>query len=331
MQQNEGLVTVDEVGGDEDPFLQAVKDLQALVTLDEIVEENEEPSSEPFPFGMGDDTGDAFNPEALLTLDETPGDDEAEGEAKTASPAKSTGSPATHEGLLTLDETQGDDEDAPEEGPEKPVASPSLPAAETDEEECRGLEELQRMNFVTVDEVGEEEEEQPPPPQEKEVDPDPEPAVRGGRPKKRGRQTPVRKSTRGQKAVPAKEEEKKKSAPESCSVVNSSDSRSPGPAEVPEPQTRNTEASTDVPDIKSLQSVQDTQSNGDKVLPEDSHDSQRTTDPTAATTEESKLRREGEDDSTEGPDSKKARTESPSLQTSRCPPSLPTIPLAWSL
>uniref|UniRef100_A0A3B3Q5U9 RRM domain-containing protein n=1 Tax=Paramormyrops kingsleyae TaxID=1676925 RepID=A0A3B3Q5U9_9TELE len=59
------LVTVDEVGGDEDPFLQAVRDLQALVTLDEIVEEdgNEEPISERFPFGLDDESGEAFNPE----------------------------------------------------------------------------------------------------------------------------------------------------------------------------------------------------------------------------------------------------------------------------
>ncbi|XP_048826196.1 zinc finger protein 638 isoform X3 [Brienomyrus brachyistius] len=125
----EALVTVDEVGGDEDPFLQAVRDLQALVTLDEIVEEdgNEEPSSERFPFGLDDETGEAFNPEALVTLDETQGDDEMEEEES----KKNTGKTTTQ------------------------LSS----AAELGETESPGAEELRKMNFVTVDEVGEEEEE----------------------------------------------------------------------------------------------------------------------------------------------------------------------------
>lgn len=65
----EALVTVDEVGGDEDLFQQAVRDLQALVTLDEIVEEdgNEEPISERFPFGLDDESGETFNPEVSST------------------------------------------------------------------------------------------------------------------------------------------------------------------------------------------------------------------------------------------------------------------------
>ncbi|XP_023660925.2 uncharacterized protein znf638 isoform X1 [Paramormyrops kingsleyae] len=124
------LVTVDEVGGDEDPFLQAVRDLQALVTLDEIVEEdgNEEPISERFPFGLDDESGEAFNPEALVTLDET----------------------------------QGDDDEMEEEESKKNTGKTTMQlssAAELGETESPGAEELRKMNFVTVDEVGEEEEE----------------------------------------------------------------------------------------------------------------------------------------------------------------------------
>ncbi|XP_035282326.1 zinc finger protein 638 isoform X1 [Anguilla anguilla] len=332
MEQNEALVTVDEVGGDEDPFLQAVKDLQALVTLDEIVEEDE-PSSEPFPFGLGEETGDAFNPEALLTLDETQDDDEETGEeaAKMATSEKSTESPATHEALLTLDETLGDDEELEEDkipSSEKSTDSPSLPTglAQSDspvvpsaesgelvgspspEEVGRGLEELRKMNFVTVDEVGEEEEQQQEE-EEEEVEPAPSPVVRGGRPKKRGRQATVRKSARGRKPLPVKKEEADPTPVtpvEFCSVS------------VPDPQTVKTEASEDMPDDEPFHARQDPKSNGDKALSEDPQESLCTTNPRATVKEESRLRRD--EGRLEEPDSKKHRTESPVPTDYKMPP-----------
>lgn len=54
------------------------------------------------------------------------------------------------------------------------------------EEEACDLDELRKMNFVTVDEVGEEEEEQPPNEEVKEK----EVKKRATRAKKRARQTP---------------------------------------------------------------------------------------------------------------------------------------------
>ncbi|XP_066574438.1 zinc finger protein 638 isoform X2 [Amia ocellicauda] len=203
----EALVTVDEVGGDEDPFLQAVRDLQALVTLDEIVEEEEEEragscrsaDTEPFPFGLQDESGDAFPPEhALLTLDETQCDEEVE-----------------EDNEKSLDQ--------PEEVPPPPsdTAEPSEQKEEPpcEEEEEEGLEELRRMNFVTVDEVGEEEE-LPPPMEEPLPEEDaPRPAKqKPGRPKKRGRQstgTPVRKSARGRPRAAKAANEEKEELPES--------------------------------------------------------------------------------------------------------------------
>ncbi|KAJ8382153.1 hypothetical protein SKAU_G00029310 [Synaphobranchus kaupii] len=416
MQQNEALVTVDEVGGDEDPFLQAVKDLQALVTLDEIVEEDE-PSSEAF--GLDDETGDTFNPEALLTLDEAQGDDDEEEEgvkipspekssgspatpeaqltldetqgdeeeegAKILSPEKSAGSPATHEALLTLDKAHGDDEEKEEEGvkipsPEKSTGSPAthegdeekeeegvkipspeskstgspslqtgllqsefplIPSAESGElvgspgteEEGRGLEELRKMNFVTVDEIGEEEEQQPQEEEGEDAEPEQSPAVKVGRPKKRGRQAAVRKSTRGRKSLPVKEEEEEKSAAapspvapaESCSVVGPSGAESQDHASVPEPQPLKSDASEDVPDNKLLHTGQDPKSNGDKILPEDPQESHFTTNPRATVKEESKLRRD--EDRKGEPDTKKCRSVSPSLTDYKMPPFSPNSPI----
>ncbi|XP_061107220.1 zinc finger protein 638 isoform X2 [Conger conger] len=362
MQQNEGLVTVDEVGGDEDPYLQAVKDLQALVTLDEIVEEDDdEPNSEPFPFSLGEETGDTFTPEALLTLDETQGDDEEAGEedVKVPSPEKSTGSPAIHEALLTLDETQGDDEEMEEGGvempsPKKSTGSPSVrtgeclregsglapadspvvPSAELAElvgspgfeEGCCGLEELRRMNFVTVDEVGEEEE-QP----AEEAEPAPSPAGRAGRPKKRRRQTSVvRKSTRGRPSLAVKKEEEEEEKPavtpspeapaEGLFVVRPADAES----QDPEPRTVKCEASEDVPDRVSLHSRQDPKSNGDKTLPEDLQESRCTTNPKALIKESTLGREEGLGGK---PDAKKHRTQSPLPTDYKMPPFSPNNPI----
>ncbi|KPP74060.1 zinc finger protein 638-like [Scleropages formosus] len=138
----EVLVTVDEVVGDEDHFLHTVRDLQALVTLDEIVEEDdvkEERGSESCSFGLDEESGEAFNPEALVTLDEADGDDDAmeEDESKKTSGEEAAAQPPKNTEL--------------EEGVSEPPG---------EEDNSHGFEELHSMNFVTVDEVGEEEEEE---------------------------------------------------------------------------------------------------------------------------------------------------------------------------
>lgn len=99
--------------------------------------------------------------------------------------------------LVTLDEAKGDDEEIEELEkseakptsprsttpiiPEEPVKSPSH------EEDSCDLEELRKMNFVTVDEVGEEEDEQPP---SEEIREEKHIKKRATRAKKRARQTP---------------------------------------------------------------------------------------------------------------------------------------------
>ncbi|XP_072543742.1 uncharacterized protein znf638 [Salminus brasiliensis] len=146
----EALLTVDEVGGDEtEAEDQFEKELQGLVTLDEIVEEEDE---------------DPFNPETLVTLDEAQGDEETDEQIKSKHPLSEVETPAM---------------------PEEPVESSGL-----DEDACH-MEALNRMNFVTVDEVGEEEENE-----EKEEEEISVPR-KVGRPKKRT--LPVRKSRRRKK------------------------------------------------------------------------------------------------------------------------------------
>ncbi|KAG7330253.1 hypothetical protein KOW79_006475 [Hemibagrus wyckioides] len=158
----EALLTVDEVGGDEaeaeEEHLKKV--LQGLVTLDEIVEDE-------------DDAG-SFNPEALVTLDEARGDEETEeSEQAKINPARTEVDKSTQ--------------------PEVPVESSFLV------EDACDIETLRRMNFVTVDEVGEEEEEKQEQLVEEKVEEEKPLTRRGGRAKKRSRQTPVRKSTRGKR------------------------------------------------------------------------------------------------------------------------------------
>lgn len=101
--------------------------------------------------------------------------------------------------LVTLDEARGDEE-MDESGqakinpssceadtavqPEVPVESSLL------EEDACDVEELRRMNFVTVDEVGEEEEEKKEQLLEEKVEEEKPITRRGGRAKRRSRQTP---------------------------------------------------------------------------------------------------------------------------------------------
>ncbi|MBN3320380.1 MATR3 protein, partial [Atractosteus spatula] len=207
----EALVTVDEIGGEEDPFLHAVRDLQTLVTLDEIVEEegSGSPNPESFPFGLEDESEDAFLPEQIL---------------------------------VTLDETKGDDEEAAEENEKslepmeelKPL-SPGPPAETSKQVEewlCEEEEELPELSFVTVDEVVEEEEETEKRQPSEEL---PCPLQKGaGRPKKRRRQaaaTLVRKPGRGGQqaswtAAEVKEEEPETQAEADVNPVDAAPSPS---------------------------------------------------------------------------------------------------------
>ncbi|MFT7797427.1 zinc finger protein 638 isoform X2 [Arapaima gigas] len=185
----EALVTVDEVGGDEDHFPHTVQDLQALVTLDEIVEEEdgkEEPGSESFSFGLDEESGVAFNPEALVTLDEADGDDEEmeEDERKNTSTEEARALPAGMNFRERLLESPGEEDNG------------------------NGLEELHSMSFVTVDEVGEEEDEEQQPAKEQEES---LPVKKGDVVlRRRVRQSTVKKCGRGRKAVTVKTEEEEK-------------------------------------------------------------------------------------------------------------------------
>nr|XP_033465236.1 uncharacterized protein LOC117245811 isoform X2 [Epinephelus lanceolatus] len=177
------LVTLDEVGADEVGEERASEsrewdgeitegELQALVTLDEFIEEEEDgkpeqSTLETCPPSQEDESVDLLNPETLVTLDEA-GDDE---------------------------------EEKPDEEQTEKTSRSAKRKHDDDTEES--------MNFVTVDEVGEVEEEE-----EKEM----VKARTRGRAKKRTRQTPVRKSTRG-KTVAAKDEREEENEPAGTDVL----------------------------------------------------------------------------------------------------------------
>ncbi|KAM7376989.1 hypothetical protein PAMA_013667 [Pampus argenteus] len=161
------LVTLDEVGSDEAEEEKASEsqecdgEITALVTLDEIVEEEEDGKAErnmlkSSPASQEDESVDSLNPETLVTLDEA-----------------------------------GDDEEEKAEEEKNVDTSRSAKRKHDDDTE-------EATNFVTVDEVGEVDEEE-----EKEM----VTTRTRGRAKKRTRQSPVRKSTGGNKES-KKEEEK---------------------------------------------------------------------------------------------------------------------------
>ncbi|KAI4879363.1 hypothetical protein NFI96_019448 [Prochilodus magdalenae] len=189
----------------------------ALVTLDEVSEEEENFPEDEMEEEELLKRQAGENPEALLTVDEV-GCDEAEAEEEqlekelqglvtldeiVEEEGYDDEDSFNPEALVTLDEARGDDEEMDEQDsskhggskvetpamPEEPVGSSGL-----DEEAC-DLEALRGMSFVTVDEVGEEEDEQGVRNKEGEV-----PVTRRvGRPKKRARQAAARKSRRRKK------------------------------------------------------------------------------------------------------------------------------------
>uniref|UniRef100_A0A671LHW2 Matrin-type domain-containing protein n=1 Tax=Sinocyclocheilus anshuiensis TaxID=1608454 RepID=A0A671LHW2_9TELE len=248
--------------------------------------------------------------------------------------------------LVTLDEAKGDDEEIEEVEhsedkpttttpiiPEEPVKSPSQ------EEDACDFEELRKMNFVTVDEVGEEEEEQPP---SEDVKEEKQVKKRATRAKKRARQNPVRRSTRGKRGVTksAEEAEEPETNAECEPEAAASISESP-PAAVesmvldvkPEPQKAET---LKVPNSSAAVVTAEVSSGSeeDKTRAKDDGNSAKSESDTVDTPvsgrkstikEESKQRRETEP--TQEPEAKKAHSHSPVFEDFTLPPFNPDNPI----
>uniref|UniRef100_A0A671TQ56 Matrin-type domain-containing protein n=1 Tax=Sparus aurata TaxID=8175 RepID=A0A671TQ56_SPAAU len=185
------LVTLDELGADKTGEKRALEsqdrdgelsegELQTFVTLDEFVEEEEDLKVEKT----------LPEPGSLLQEDES---------VDSLNP----------ETLVTLDEAGSDEEEKPDEDQvEKTSRSAKREHDDDDDTE-------ESMNFVTVDEVGEVEEEE-----EEEEEKEVVTTRTRSQAKKRTRQTPVRKSTRGKKEERIEEKEAV-DAPSSLSTSSS--------------------------------------------------------------------------------------------------------------
>ncbi|XP_015247129.1 PREDICTED: zinc finger protein 638-like [Cyprinodon variegatus] len=195
-------------------------DKQDLVTLDEVGE---------------DEVGEEGLPEAptwhreiseaelleLVTLDEIAEEEDGQVETLPQSPENQPVDSVTPETLSALTETvQTEDKKDDNEETKQPPSSSKRKQSDNTEESG---------NFVTVDELGEVEKE------EKET-------VTRGRPRKRSRQTPGRKSTRGKgvKEEHQRQEEENKSLPpaslDSSPIVEES---TPGPSGDHQPESQN--------------------------------------------------------------------------------------------
>ncbi|XP_070711288.1 uncharacterized protein [Pempheris klunzingeri] len=169
-------------------------DANELVTLDEVGadESGEDRVPESRELDREISEGEL---QALVTLDEFVEEEDGKAEQSTLetrplSQEDESVDSLNPETLVTLDEAGDDDEEEKPDEDQAEKASRSAKRKHDDDTE-------ESVNFVTVDEVGEVEEEE----KKKEVV---TPRTRG-RPRKRTRQTPVRKSTRGTK-VSTKEE-----------------------------------------------------------------------------------------------------------------------------
>ncbi|KFQ11010.1 Zinc finger protein 638, partial [Haliaeetus albicilla] len=165
----QGLVVVDEVIEEEELMSEAVKDPQSLVTLDEISEQEDLSSQKDVPRSVFEEQD--LKAEPLLTVDEIgeveelplnePTDLNIEDVLKQKEDdkvaAEDTGDGASSQppddpsALVTVDEIQEDNED-----------NPLVTLDEVNEDEDDFLADFNRLkeelNFVTVDEVGEEDE-----------------------------------------------------------------------------------------------------------------------------------------------------------------------------
>ncbi|XP_014452592.2 zinc finger protein 638 isoform X3 [Alligator mississippiensis] len=167
----QGLVTVDEVNEEEELILEAVKDPQSLLTLDEISEQ-EEPSSLKDVSGSVFEEQDLLKEEPLVTVDEIGEVEELplnelsgvnidetlhhkEEKEAVGDPGDFTSSqlPEDPSALVTVDEIQ-------EDGDDQPLVILDE-VTEDDEDFLADFNRLkEELNFVTVDEVGEEDEEE---------------------------------------------------------------------------------------------------------------------------------------------------------------------------
>ncbi|KAF1497492.1 hypothetical protein FQV17_0003563, partial [Megadyptes antipodes antipodes] len=167
----QGLVVVDEVMEEEELMSEAVKDPQSLVTLDEISEQEDLSSHKDIPRSVFEEQD--LKAEPLVTVDEIgeveelplnePTDLNIEDVLKQKEDdkvtAEDTGDCASSQvpddpsALVTVDEIQEDNED-----------NPLVTLDEVNEDEDDFLADFDRLkeelNFVTVDEVGEEDEEE---------------------------------------------------------------------------------------------------------------------------------------------------------------------------
>ncbi|XP_010285398.1 PREDICTED: zinc finger protein 638, partial [Phaethon lepturus] len=167
----QGLVVVDEVLEEEELMSEAVKDPQSLVTLDEISEQEDLGSHKDVPRSVFEERD--LKAEPLVTVDEIgeveelplnePTDLNIEDVLKCKEDdkvaAEDTGDGASSQvpddpsALVTVDEIQEDNED-----------NPLVTLDEVNEDEDDFLADFNRLkeelNFVTVDEVGEEDEEE---------------------------------------------------------------------------------------------------------------------------------------------------------------------------
>ncbi|KAM9286696.1 zinc finger protein 638 isoform 2-T2 [Cariama cristata] len=167
----QGLVVVDEVMEEEELMSEAVKDPQSLVTLDEISEQEELSSHKDVPRSVFEEQD--LKAEPLVTVDEIgeveelplnePTDlniedvlkhkEEEKVAAEDTGDCASSQVPDDPSALVTVDEIQEDNED-----------NPLVTLDEVNEDEDDFLADFNRLkeelNFVTVDEVGEEDEEE---------------------------------------------------------------------------------------------------------------------------------------------------------------------------
>ncbi|XP_064916220.1 zinc finger protein 638 isoform X4 [Columba livia] len=163
----QGLVVVDEVMEEEEPLSEAVKDPRALVTLDELSEQDEPGSRKDVPGSVFEEPD--LKAEPLVTVDEIgeveelplnePAGLSAEDAAKHKEDEKGDPADASSQvpddpsALVTVDEIQEDADD-----------NPLVTLDEVNEDEDDFLADFNRLkeelNFVTVDEVGEEDKEE---------------------------------------------------------------------------------------------------------------------------------------------------------------------------
>ncbi|KAM6071593.1 zinc finger protein 638 isoform 2-T2 [Theristicus caerulescens] len=167
----QGLVVVDEVMEEEELMSEAVKDPQSLVTLDEISEQEDLGSHKDIPRSVFEEQD--LKAEPLVTVDEIgeveelplnePTDlniedvlkEKEDDKVAAEDPADSASSqvPDDPSALVTVDEIQEENED-----------NPLVTLDEVNEDEDDFLADFDRLkeelNFVTVDEVGEEDEEE---------------------------------------------------------------------------------------------------------------------------------------------------------------------------